>query len=537
MILVFLRTLWDFYGPVYPIVLAQQLKRYYYEIGEYLAWFWQTKTFRRAPVRLGLLGWAIVTLYVVLLTALIYLAVLSFQAGRWQLGTALIITYPLVLAHLLTVFVAFVKLVWYVLHPKKLLRWVICCIIEHEVKRLRRKHTFTIVAVAGSVGKTSTKSAIAQLLLAAGKKVQVQEGNYNDRVTVPLVLFGLQLQSLFSPVWWVKTIRQMRRTVRAKTYDFDMVVLELGTDGPGQMRHFDYLRPEIGVLTAVAPEHMEYFKTLDNVADEELTLLSYSQQALVNKDDTDKKYLSGYTYKDYSVTGTADFRTTNRTKESLHGQTVSFVLGKEKITTAIKYLGKQGATIALAAAGTGKTLGLSTEQIHRGLEQLEPFSGRMQVLRGIKNATIIDDTYNASPVAVKAALDVLYANPAPQRIAILGDMNELGQTSPSEHIAIGEYCNPNEVELIVTIGPESKHYLAPKAQKAGCNVESFDSPYKAGEYVKQQLQEGAVILVKGSQNRVFAEEAIKSLLANPDDESKLVRQSKTWLAQKSKQFS
>lgn len=536
MFLNFLRLLWDFYGPVYPVVLAQQFQRFYYEIGEYLAWYWQTKTFRLAKVKIGLAGWALVGGYFVLLAGVTYASVLAFQAGRWQLGATLLITYPLVLAHLLTIFVAIAKAAWYIVHPKKILRWLICIIIERQVKRLRRKHDFVIVAVAGSVGKTSTKAAIADMLKSAGKRVQVQEGNYNDRVTVPLVLFGLQLKGLFNPGWWSKTIMHMRRVVRAKEYPYDVVVLELGTDGPGQLRHFDYLRPELGVLTAVASEHMEYFKTLDAVADEELTLLSYCDKTLVNKDDVDAKYLVGYTYKDYSASGAADFHITKRTSESLHGQTVSISLGKHKVTSAINYLGKQGATIALAAAATGDMLGLPKEQIHNGLEDLKPFSGRMQVLSGVKNATIIDDTYNASPLAVKAALDVLYAHHAPQRIAVLGDMNELGDMSSEAHIDIGKYCNPNKLELVVTIGPESKHYIAPQAEKNGCNVASFDSPYKAGAYVKEQLQEGAIVLVKGSQNHVFAEESIKELLKDPDDASKLVRQSKAWIHIKEKQF-
>ncbi|MGB4758651.1 MAG: UDP-N-acetylmuramoyl-tripeptide--D-alanyl-D-alanine ligase [Candidatus Saccharimonadales bacterium] len=539
MFLNFLRLLRDFYGPVYPVVLVQQIKRYYYEIGEYLAWYWQAKTFRPAKVRVGLMGWLLVAGYFVLLAGLVFAAVLAWQAGRWQLAMALLITYPLVLAHVITVFVVLAKAAWYIAHPKKLLRYFVCITIEHYVKRLRRKHDFVIVAVAGSVGKTSTKAAIATMLKSAGKRVQIQEGNYNDRVTVPLVLFGLSLSRLFNPGWWLKTMWQMRRTVRAKEYPYDVVVLELGTDGPGQLRHFDYLQPDIGVLTAVAPEHMEYFKTLDAVADEELTLLSYAGKALVNIDGIDAKYLKGYKYKAYSISdksAKAEFRATKRTGESLHGQTVSFELNKEKVTSAIAYLGEQGATIALAAAAAAKMLELSKEQIHAGLEELKPFSGRMQILQGIKGSTIIDDTYNASPLAVKAALDVVYAHHAPQRIAVLGDMNELGDMSPEAHMDIGRYCDPNKVELVVTIGPASKQYVAPQAEKAGCNVASFDSPYKAGEYLSKQLEQGALVLVKGSQNRVFAEESIKSILANSDDESRLVRQSNSWMRIKEKQF-
>jgi UDP-N-acetylmuramoyl-tripeptide--D-alanyl-D-alanine ligase len=157
-------------------------------------------------------------------------------------------------------------------------------------------------------------------------------------------------------------------------------------------------------------------------------------------------------------------------------------------------------------------------------------------LPGIKNSTLIDDTYNASPVAAKAALDVLYAGQAPQRIAILGSMNELGGYSPEAHREVGDYCDPSKLNLVVTIGKDANQYLAPAAAVRGCQVATFINPYKAGNYVGEQLQEGAVVLAKGSQNRVFAEEALKVLLANAGDADKLVRQSPYWRSVKAKQF-
>jgi len=160
----------------------------------------------------------------------------------------------------------------------------------------------------------------------------------------------------------------------------------------------------------------------------------------------------------------------------------------------------------------------------------------MQILRGVENSIIIDDTYNASPVAVKAALDVLYGTTAPQRIAILGSMNELGGYSRQAHEEVGEYCDPKKLDLVITIGKDAEKHLAPAAKKRGCTVESVMSPYEAGERARNALKSSAVVLAKGSQNGVFAEEALKSLLSDPNDEGRLVRQSKYWLGVKSKQF-
>ena len=148
----------------------------------------------------------------------------------------------------------------------------------------------------------------------------------------------------------------------------------------------------------------------------------------------------------------------------------------------------------------------------------------------------MDDTYNASPISVKAALDAVYAADSPQRIAILGTMNELGAYTQSAHQEVGAYCDPSKLAMVVTIGSDAQEYLAPAAKDRGCTVYSFDSPYAAGEFVKKKLKKGALVLAKGSQNRVFAEEALKILLANKADAADMVRQSDYWLSIKRQQF-
>jgi UDP-N-acetylmuramoyl-tripeptide--D-alanyl-D-alanine ligase len=185
------------------------------------------------------------------------------------------------------------------------------------------------------------------------------------------------------------------------------------------------------------------------------------------------------------------------------------------------------------AIAVGKVLGLTNSELIRGAISVKPLPGRMQKLDGIKNSTIIDDTYNSSPEAVKAALDYLYETDSPQRIALLGNMNELGSTSEESHTEIGKYCDSKKLDLVVTIGEDANHYLADAAKDVGCAVAEAISPYEAAEIIERQLKEGAVVLCKGSQNGVFAEEAVKLLLKNPEDEKLLVRQSKYWLKKKS----
>ncbi|HEX7368059.1 MAG TPA: hypothetical protein VF261_00160, partial [Candidatus Saccharimonadales bacterium] len=165
----------------------------------------------------------------------------TLPAGIW-FGLALVISYPLVWAHVLALYAAIATCGYYLTHPKKLGRALVCVILEHQVRRLRARHAVKVIAVAGSVGKTSTKLAIA-VLLASKHRVRYQEGNYNDRVTVPLVFFGQREPGLFNIVAWLKIFSANSRAIHEQ-YPFDIVVVELGTDGLGFMREFAYLRPD-----------------------------------------------------------------------------------------------------------------------------------------------------------------------------------------------------------------------------------------------------------------------------------------------------
>ena len=409
---------------------------------------------------------------------------------------------------------------------------MLCLRLERKVEQLRLKHKFTVVAVAGSVGKTSTKLAVARLLEASGKSVRYQEGNYNDRVSVPLVFFGEAMPSLFNIFAWLGVLGRMSRKVK-QDYGYDVVVVELGTDGPGQMADFAYIHPDITVLSAVSPEHMLQFGTIDAVASEELEVSSYSWQLLVNVADVAAKYLDGISYKSYGVGQPADYQAEVIGSHGVVGQQLLIKSAdSEDFKVSTDYGGRQGATIVLAAVAVAKMLSIDNDTIVSAVADLKPFAGRLQILEGINDSTIIDDTYNSSPLATKAALDLLYATDAKQKIAILGDMNELGDSSVKEHRELGAYCRADELDYVITIGTKSRDDLAPAAEAAGCQVKSFTSPVDAGNFVKDIVAHGAVILVKGSQNGVFSEEAVKQLLRNSGDSSKLVRQSDDWLNKK-----
>lgn len=465
---------------------------------------------------------------------LLYSWAWSGHDGYWAFGLALILLCPFIIAHALAFGFWLEKLIWYLLHPKKMCRAIIASILEAQVRELRRRHDFKVVAVAGSVGKTSTKLAVANLL---GKSMRVlhQAGNYNDRVTVPLVFFGQKEPRLFNVFAWLRLIGENMASI-SHHYPYDVVVVELGTDAPGQMQEFAYIKPDITVLTAIWPEHMANFKTMDAVALEELMIFRYSKQVIVSGDDVIGKYLAGREFIDYSLISKDAKYYAERSSRDLRGQDMQIFMPSGSFNVKVKFLGAQGAKFALAAAAVADIMGVTAADIASGLSTLEHFAGRMQILDGMKNSILIDDTYNASPLAVKAALDVLYTHKAPQRIAILGSMNELGEHSHPAHTEVGEYCDPSKLDLLVTIGADAERWLAPAAKRAGCKVHSFSSPYRAGKFVSEHIREGAIVLAKGSQNGVFAEEALKQLLLHPADSEKLVRQSPEWLRTKANQF-
>ncbi len=420
------------------------------------------------------------------------------------------------------------------LRPKKVGKNLLCWLLERQVLRLRRDNELIVVAVVGSVGKTSTKLAIARTLQAS-QAVIYQDGNYNDRLTVPLVLFGHRQPGLFNLWAWVKILGDIRRQLR-RPYRYSIAVLELGTDAPGQLEAFAYLRPDILVITAIAAEHMEFFGDLDAVAREELTPVEFSKKIILNDDDIDQNHRPTGKYLTYGLSKTAGIYCSARHPIGPSRQSLTIQTSADRLSVETSLLGDQGAKAALAAVAVADSLGWSPGAIKRGLQAIEPVPGRMRVLSGKHGAVIIDDSYNASPIAVRAALNVLYQTEAKHKIAILGSMNELGSQSAEEHRQIGLACDSSQLDWVVTIGALAKQQLAPSAQAAGCRVKSFADPYQAGHFVAELLNKDTVVLAKGSQNGVFAEEAVKLLLKNSDDARLLVRQSTDWLGKKQKQF-
>jgi UDP-N-acetylmuramoyl-tripeptide--D-alanyl-D-alanine ligase len=426
---------------------------------------------------------------------------------------------------------------------KAAFRRFIAGLLERQVRRLIRRHHPRVVAVGGSVGKTTTKMMIATLLRQK-YRVLVHESNYNTEIGLPLSIFNLRVPgSLLNPFSWIW--RLIQTELRLRRYPYDVIVAELGTDHPGEIpRYLTYLAPTIGVITAVTPEHMAGFPGgLDEVAAEELALAAASKTVVANYDDiraTDRRrYLDQHPRRHYyGLSPQAEYGVQVKSTDPVTDTHLILTHQRHRLELTLAVYGAHSAKSAAAAIAVADLMDLTTAQIQAGLAQVRPVNGRMRALPGINGSTLVDDTYNSSPEAVVAAMQALAAAPVTgRRLALLGSMNELGPESPRYHEEAGAAAAG--ADLLVTVGADANRYLGPAAVRAGLDpsrCHAADSPYAAGDYLRLVLQSGDVLLAKGSQNGVFCEEALKVLLADPADARHLVRQSPHWLKIKAKQF-
>ncbi|MES2630410.1 MAG: UDP-N-acetylmuramoyl-tripeptide--D-alanyl-D-alanine ligase [Patescibacteria group bacterium] len=414
--------------------------------------------------------------------------------------------------------------------------------LERAVKKYFKKHPeVKLIAVVGSVGKTSTKIAIGTVL-SEKYRVRLHEGNHNSELSAPLAILGVEFpDNIRNLRQWRAVFKAVKQRIKDPS-DVDVIVQELGTDGIGQIPHFGkYLNPDIAVVTAVSAEHMEFFKTLDAVAAEELSAANFSKQALINRDDIEGKYAADLLNGNINTYGTndvAEYRFDISDYSLQNGFKGLFIAPEmaNAVETNLHLMGEHSIRAAVAAGAVGVKLGMNPDEISRGMEKIRAVSGRMNVLRGVNESIIIDDTYNSSPLAVESALRALYQLNVPQKIAVLGSMNELGATSAAEHEALGQWCDPLQLSHVVTVGEDAEKYLAPAARIHGCHTVSFKNPIEAGAYVHKYLEKGGAVLFKGSQGGIFLEEGVKVVLHSTDDEEKLVRQSSAWMAKKQKFF-
>lgn len=409
-------------------------------------------------------------------------------------------------------------------------------------KQILRKYHPTIVAVTGSVGKTSTRNAIAAVL-SQKFSVRSPEENYNNEWGVPLTIIGCKSPGK-SILGWLKVFFKAVATcymLHATRYP-RILVLEFGLDHPGDIKQLCQIaQPDISVLTAITPVHAEFFSSIEDLAKEKGEIirgLKSGGVALLNADDQlVMEQRSNDLTITYGFSSVADVRAENyQTETRMDGCAIRFDLnldGEHAPVVLPNLLGRGQVYAALAAAAVGKQLGMTIDEIVAGLATLQPQAGRMRPLAGIKGTLLLDDTYNAAPASMAAALEVLRDfSPvgSGRRIAVLGKMAELGQYSEAEHRLLG--LRAAEVaDILVCVNEEScdTRRGAIEAGMDESRIEFFSASTEAGRWLDFNVQTGDIVLLKGSQSSRM-EKAVKDLLADPlQSEKLLVRQYGAWL--------
>lgn len=417
--------------------------------------------------------------------------------------------------------------------------------LEKYVKKYVARHPdVKIIVVTGTVGKTSTKRAIADVL-SSRFRIRMHEGEVavDSELAVPLAILGITPpQDVGSIREWRSVFKTARRHIASAT-DTDVIIVELQIDHPNTMAIYTrYLVPDIAVVTSVSSEYIEQFGSIESVAQEELSISGFSRQVLINRDDVDGRFANLETnpnFSTYGTSGAAEYRFEQQDFAPYQGYSGVIIAPEypSPFPVTINVVGEHSIRPVMAAVAVAAKMMLTPEEIRKGIDLIRSVPGRMQLLRGIGGTIIIDDTYTSNPSTVSAAIQVLYLfDQAPQRIALIGDMHNLGQSSQIEHEKIGALCDPNMLAWVVTVGNDTQNYLAPIARQRGCQVKCCRTAVEAGEFIRTVTEEGSVILATGSQDNVYLEEAVK-ILCDMTEDRELVRQSEAWMAKKNEFFS
>lgn len=424
---------------------------------------------------------------------------------------------------------------------------------QGALRRVAREQPF-VLAISGSVGKTSTKDAIALVLAAAGQAVFKTPKSFNSEVGIPLALLGFEDTPTNLWQWLGVWFRSWSppRSPSLKPGQKRSFVLEYSADRPGDICYISkQIRPNVVVLTRIAPSHLQNYPNFEALVAEETSLLADLQPGgslIYNTDDPNQAKVAAEAAAvlPYGLVGTLPKRTGVWGQALKLGEAgwllkVSYQNGQKmdsltpkssnQCEVQTRVIGRHQLYPLLAAAATAFAEGISPTAIKAGLEQFEVPPGRGRLIPGIRQMTLIDDTYNSSPEAAKAALEALAELGKERRtVAILGNMNELGDAAEAAHLEVARYA-VSRANALVFVGPFAKQQ-AKAAIKAGQplqNVISFEEPAQLLAALDQVVEAEDLVLVKGSQNRVRLERVVEKLMAHPEDAPKLLaRQSAYW---------
>lgn len=407
-----------------------------------------------------------------------------------------------------------------------------------------RKYKPTVIMVTGSVGKTSTKDAITAVL-SHRFYVWGSKKNFNSDFGVPITIFGMS-DRWKGVVDWVPVLGESLALWLLPNHYPKILVLEVGADRPGDLaRILKIATPDVVVVTRLpkVPVHVEAYATPAAVREEEFApayALAPGAPLIVSADDDFARALAApleASLTTYGVAEDADVRIVSDAPLMKGGRicgmkgTMKFD-GNEHVVPVRGALGRPQLLAPAAAIAVARLMGMSVKEIIKGVEAYEPPAGRGRLIAGKNGSLILDDSYNASPAAMREALNSLQiihaAHPQSRRVAALGDMLELGRYSRQEHENLGKQA-VGKCDVLVAVGVRA-HAIADAAVESGMaeeHVHYFDTSKEAADFLKDFIQENDTLLIKGSQS-IRMERIAEAVLENPNDQKLLVRQDKEW---------
>ena len=341
-------------------------------------------------------------------------------------------------------------------------------------KRKRIESVF--VAITGSNGKTTTKELLVRL--AGGRlKVIANEKNYNNHVGVAKTMLAIEGRPDYS-------------------------IFELGTNHKGEIRTLTRMvEPNISLITNVAPSHLEGLSDLAGVAAEKLDLFRTTLPGgtiFVNADDPS---LSTYRRQDctvytFGINEAADFALRLSADRGLDGCGIVLDLLGERVESSTRLLGRHNLYNVLAAASIASFMGVPAKSVAAAIEGFEPYKGRFRPVWSGAGYVIVDDTYNANPASMEWAVRTLAALPCGgKRVAILGDMRELGEGAEGYHRSVARLARASNLSLVLLFGPAMK---AAADEAGNGNVSVFEDKKRLVQFIRGKLGPGDIVLVKGS---------------------------------------
>ncbi len=360
---------------------------------------------------------------------------------------------------------------------------------QRLARAIRDRQAPRVVGITGSVGKTSTKEMAGEVAARRYRTARSPE-NWNTEIGIPLVLANLPR-------------------------DCEVAILELAMRGPGQIRDLvGICRPQIGLITVVGESHMDFFETREQLAaakGELLEGLPPDGIAIVNAEDPLARALLPRSPARPLLFGFSrgDVRADTIRTDPGRGSAFRLRLPGGAVEVRLGVPGRHAIRNALAAAAVGTALGVAPQEIAAGLSGAMPLPMRLEVLRFGETA-VLNDAYNSSPQSVEAALDVMDEIAGAPRIAVLGDMKELGASSEEAHRRCGRLVAGRRVDLIIVCGPLARDLATGAAEAGGARVAHAADLEEATSVLRRELRPGAVVLVKGS--RAMAMEGIVSAL-------------------------